>query len=160
MDNAFFAEDGTYPERMLTIPGTDEGKGKRLHCYADYYGTDGQLYRAAVTASYVREMTHITVTAAVTAEHPAISPEDEELFHSAGKLYDNRYIKGITEETYTAQSGLIASVVRIEWNTLRAPDYEALFAANGISYQILVGGYPLNREDEAKAILFEILEGF
>jgi len=166
-DNPFFSENGTYPVRTFNTGWAGEGRGSRLHCYADYYGLDGQLYRASVTAAYGREMTRITVRATVTAEHPAIPKEDETVFHSSGTLYDSRYITEITEETYTAKSGLTATVVRIvRDNVVRdsvsAPDYEAVFAADGISWQVSVSGYPATPEGEekAKAMLLDILEGF
>lgn len=166
MDNAFFSQSETVPYlmfdyvKMFDAKWSGENTADRFHCYADYYGDAGQLYRASVTASYEREMTHITVTATVTAEHPAITAEEETVYHSAGKLYDPRYIKEITEETYTAASGLTAAIVRTEWNTLRAPDYEAVFAVNDISYRVNLGGYPLTGEERAREMLFEILENF
>ena len=160
MENAFFSDSETRPVRRFILDPTEKGAESRVHCYADYFSDSGQLYRAVVQAAYERERTHITVRAAITAEHPVIAEEEEALYHSAGKLYDNGYIKEIAEEEYTAASGLTASIVRIEWDALRAPDYEANFAVDGISYRVSVGGYPLKKEAEAKAMLFEILEGF
>ncbi|MBR6790937.1 MAG: hypothetical protein IKM31_08750 [Oscillospiraceae bacterium] len=162
MKNAFFSESGIRPVRKFILDPEKNGAENRAHCYADYFADSGQLYRAVVTAAYERERTHITVRATVTAEHPVIAEDEEALYHSAGKLYGTEYIKEITEEEYTAASGLTASVVRTEWDALRAPDYEAVFAVDGISWQVRVSGYPVTPEGEekAKAMLIEILEGF
>ena len=158
VENTFLSGEGVAKDfcYLLEVDGI---KGRK-HCFASYEGKDGQFYRATVTAAYRHQDMHITVRSAVTAEHPAISEEDEELMHWSGVRYDSSYVEEIVQEQYATANGINATIVTVDWTGSHATDYEASFSANGASYRITVRSYDPKQDAQSKDVLIEILEGF
>lgn len=137
-----------------------EGIGERVHCYTRYNGKDGQLYRATVTAAYLYKQTAITLEATVTCSHPAISKEQEQQMHYSATLYEEADVEQISQEQYTTQNGITATIVILERSGNKPNDYAATFFANGASYQITIHSYDAIRDSWTKDTLINILEAF
>jgi len=134
------------------------------HCFTKYEGIDGRLFRAKTYASYRIDRFHVDVEAIVTAEHDAIAPEAVESYHYIGHSFGGskeQELDGITSEEYTAESGLPARIIRIDWKgDINDIWYEAVFHTNATSYLVRISGISANSEAEARDLLFDILEGF
>lgn len=161
--NSILSDEETHPEKSYDLQMNSEGHilGSNLHhCFADYEGKDGQLYRAAVTAAYTRNGMYITVSTTVTAEHPEIPQEKEVELHRRGITYLQEDVEQMSQEQYAAKNGINATIIEVDWTIVRATDYEASFSANGASYRITVSPNAPDQGAQAKALLIEILEGF
>lgn len=161
--NSILSDKKTYPEKSydLQINSGGDMLGSNLyHCVADYDGKGGQFYKANITAAYTRGGMYITTSAIITAEHPAISREEEAELHRLSITYPQEDVEQISQEQYEAKNGLIATIVVIDRVGILSTCYDASFVANGVSYQITVDPYTRDRDAEAKELLIDILEGF
>lgn len=129
-------------------------------CTAHYFAKDGQLYLALVSAAYKRDGVRISLSATLTAEHPAISLEDVDELHWTEVTYPKADVEQFSQAQYTAESGLTATIMEIDRTASQSTLYEATFAANGASYKIQVDAEPGGNDADVKALLIEILEGF
>jgi len=157
MDNTVLSDESVTKERSYDL--SLDGIPERQHCFA-YNGKDGRFYRATVTAAYRYQNMNITVQSVVTVDHPAISEEKESSMHWSGVMYESDNVENITQEQYTAENGIQATVVAVDWVGIHGTDYEASFSANGASYRITVRSYDPKLDAETKALLLDILEGF
>lgn len=137
-----------------------DGIFERVHCFADYEGRDAQIYSASVTAAYRYEDFSITLRSAITFEHPTVSKDEADGVHEFGVTYPNSVVEIITKEQYTATNGINATIITIDRKGNKTTDYEACFAANEASYRITIHSYEVGQDEEAKALLIEILETF
>jgi len=158
MDNTVLSDESVTKERSYDL--SLDGIPERQHCFAYYNGKDGRFYRATVTAAYRYQNMNITVQSVVTVDHPAISEEKESSMHWSGVMYESDNVENITQEQYTAENGIQATVVAVDWVGIHGTDYEASFSANGASYRITVRSYDPKLDAETKALLLDILEGF
>ncbi len=135
-----------------------------VHCFTKYEGIDGSLFRAKTYASYHIDRFSVDVEAIVTAEHDAIAPEAVESYHYIGHSFGGskeQELDDMSSEEYTAESGLPARIIRIDWKgDINDIWYEAVFHTNATSYMIRMSGISSNNEGEARDLLFDILEGF
>ena len=129
-------------------------------CTAHYFAKDGQLYLALVSAAYKRDGVRISLSATLTAEHPAFSQEDVAKLHTLEVTYPKADVEQFSQAQYTAESGLTATIMEIDRTASQSTLYEATFAANGASYKIQIDAEPGGNDANAKALLIEILEGF
>ena len=160
LNNPVLFGEGTLKEGAYNL--AEIGLRRRVHCFADYEGINGQLYRATVTAGYRYDNMSITVRSTVTCEHPDIDEKDRESIDWIGVLYEEKDIEEIRQEQYTAENGMTATIISIVRKGEGKTDYEATFTANGASYRITIDPNvrDSSRDEEAKAHLIEILEGF
>ncbi len=163
--NSILSDGETYPYEQYVLEinqNPDEYVlGSDLHhCVARYFAKGGQFYLAYVTAAYMRDGLLINVSTTVTAEHPAISPEDVDELHWTEVTYPKADVEQISQEQYTAQNGLMATIMEIDRTFSKSTLYEATFAADGASYKINVHAETSGRDTDAKELLIEILEGF
>ena len=133
---------------------------KNVHCFANYNGMNNQIYRATITAAYRYLGMQVILSSTVTCDHPSISDEEEYQFHWNGTMYQNDDIDEISQEEYTATNGIQATIVELSLKDTQTTKYEANFVAKGASYKVTITTYDAKRNDEAKANLIKILEGF
>jgi hypothetical protein len=69
-------------------------------------------------------------------------------------------VEGIYQEQYQAANGISANIVTVDRRGGNATQYEATFAAGGVSYRITIKSYAPHRDEVAKENLKEILESF
>ncbi len=158
LSNAILSGDGV--RKLTCFDLSYDGISGNRHCFAYYNGKSGQFYRATLTAAYEYRAAQVVVRSTVTAEHPEISAEDAYRLHWTSVQYDGADVAGITQEPYTAESGIRTDIVRVEWTSGHPAEYAACFFANGASYKITVSCHDPQNDAEGRAILTEILNAF
>ena len=139
--------------------GEDMEIGDRVHCYSSYEGTDGNLYRAKLNASYRLKGFDLILSATVTAENDSVDMSAENL-HDYGRIYESEDIDSVINERYTAENGIEATIVTVKWKERTAKSLVANLVISGISYSIEIAGYPPERESDAKKLLYDIINAY
>jgi len=139
--------------------GEDLEIGDRVHCYSSYEGSDGNLYRAKLNASYRMRGFDLILRVTVTAENDSVDMNAENL-HSYGRIYESEDIASVTNESYAAENGIEATVVTVKWKERTVRSLVANFVISGISYSIEITGYPPERESDAKKLLYDVINAY
>lgn len=158
VNNTFLQNEAVTKELAYDLSA--EGVYRRVHCFGQYNGKNNQFYRATVTAAYRYDNMHITLRTVVTCQHPDIPEEEAYQMHWSGVQYRDHDVEGIYQEQYQAANGINANIVTVDRRGGNATQYEATFAAGGVSYRITIKSYASHRDEEAKENLKEILESF
>lgn len=144
-------------------------RGTRGHCEMEYIGYKNQPFIATIGANYSRYQIEFSIRASLTIDHTdPVAEEYYGMVHKYGQSTPYRYRPNYTHEDYTTSNDIPVSITR---GTLAGvysgfPEYIAVFAVNNISYCVSVkspaDGYDYNQnyDEDAKALLLEILEGF
>lgn len=150
---ALFADD-VHRYKLQVGTGADR---ERIHCVTSFVG-DGQLYFGCVNAHYQKEHFYIDLRATVAVEHPQMTDEMLEQLHKGGAFYPGTQVKTISTENITTQAGLPVCITTVELNRGASNQYDATFFINGVSFRLQVNGQGVSQNEEAKALLLEILE--
>lgn len=150
---ALFADD---VHRYKVMTGTGANR-KRIHCTTSFVG-DGQLFFGCANAHYQKDHFYIDLRATVAVEHPDMTDEMLEQIHKGGTFYPGTQVKAISTENITTQAGLPVCITTVEKNRGASNDYAATFFINGVSFCLQINGQGLSQNQEAKALLLEILE--
>lgn len=153
MDNTLLEQE--YAAVKAFNPGSWSDRNA-AHCYTLYRAYEGQLYSFSTYAVYKRAGSLAYLTAEALVEHPNIPEEVKKVF--AGDQYilkSEAEAEKFSTETYTAASGLVATIVADQLSE-GLTDYYALFRANGITYRITSPEF----NDLGRKVLIELLESF
>ena len=148
-----FADD---VHRARIQVGTGSNR-RRVHCVTSFVG-DGQLYFGCANAHYQKDHFFIDLRATVAVDHPEMTDEMMEHIHKGGAFYPGTQVEVISSENITTQAGLPVCITTVEKNRGASNDYDATFFINGVSFRLRVSGQGLSQNEEAKALLLEILE--
>jgi len=159
INNTFLSDKSVTKARTYSLKG--QGIPNPVHCFTEYNGLDNQFYRATVHAAYHYHYMHITIRSVVTSDHPAISDEDAGHTYRFRVTYNDHLMEDISQEQYLAASGINATIITVNQTDRMAAKYEAIFFADGASYQITIQSkYDNEQAAAAKEILIEILDSF
>ena len=150
---ALFSGDFDKYKMVLTA----DGKSHSYHCLTSFVG-DGQLLMGHAEAYYQKNYIRVALRATIAADHPEMDEEMLEFIHSGSAFYPGNQVGKITTENITTQAGLPVCVTTVQMAKYDACDYEATFFINGVSFTLRVAGHGVRHNEEAKALLLEILE--
>ena len=131
--------------------------GEGNHCISTYRTLDGRFHTASTVAAFEKDRVMFEVKANVAAEHPGTPADFLALFHGASAAYIKDEGVNVTSEEYTTRAGIPVSVILAEFDYYT--DCVAVFAVNGVSYEIRTLGKH-TRDTTEKEVLLEVLDGF
>lgn len=134
---------------------TADGKSHIYHCLTSFVG-DGQLFMGHVEAYFQKGPIRIDLRATVAADHPEMTDEVMESIHISQVIYRGNQTVEISSENITTQAGIPVCITTAQLDV--STDYEATFSINGVSFTLVIRGHGKLNNEEAKAILLEILE--
>lgn len=128
------------------------------HSRIVYAQHNGQLYLVSTSAHYLCDGLSLDLKAKLTVEHPELDAKTQQLLlGSEGVVVKPVNVK-ISYEEYTTKAGIPVMILR--WDRGRVFQYTAFFAVNDISYEVTAWGDLSDRENTAKQILLDVLDGF
>lgn len=129
------------------------------HCHGYYVGADGQLFYGTIRAVYERNNLTFSVSAKVTADHPAKTEEMLREYHGIHIGYATDWDSQVTTSNIVTKNGIPVTILAIGIG--ESTSYIALFAVNDISYEIRsIGTDGAWNNDAVYASIVEVLEGF
>ena len=134
---------------------TADGKSHIYHCLTSFVG-DGQLFMGHVEAYFQKGPIRIDLRATVAADHPEMTDEVMKSIHISQIIYRGNQTVDITSENITTHAGIPVCITTAQRDV--STDYEATFSINGVSFTLVIRGHGKLNNEEAKAILMEILE--
>lgn len=137
-----------------TVRYDDTGE---THCVVRYRTLGNQLYYVATKATYKCDSVQLDLKAKLTVENPKITEEDKLGLHGIEGASTNPENVEITYENYYTKEGI--PVVILRWDYGHTIRNKAVFAVNDISYELDAWDNE-EREENARKILFDVLEGF
>jgi len=134
---------------------TAQGKSHIYHCHTSFVG-DGQLLMGHVEAYYQKGLLNIDLRATVTVDHPEMTDDMLKIIHADRIFYPGIQVERIDSENITTEAGLPVCITTVQRS--HSNDYEATFSINGVSFSLAIRGCGERKNEEAKALLLEILE--
>lgn len=144
---------GDIEKRNMVL--TADGKSHIYHCLTSFVG-DGQLFMGHVEAYFQKGAIRINLRATVAADHPEMTDKVMKSIHQNQIIYIGHQKVDITAENITTQAGIPVCITTAQRDV--STDYEATFSINGVSFTLVIAGHGKLKNEEAKAILMEILE--